>query len=678
MDVCASTFRSPLVLIIVAVAILISVSAILITVSDESEAATATSGPAGNDIKWEFNQTTGALKLYGNGPMWDFRTGGTYGLPGWRELPVKSVTISEGITTIGTKAFEQSGLTRITLPTTLVEIHEDAFRNSSLTRITLPAGIKTIDPYAFVGTSITAINLPEGIEYIGDCAFLETNISSLTIPSSLTSIGNSCFMNTDITSLRVPSTLKRVPSGAFGSTPISTLVIEEGVEVIEGGAFSGIYISELIIPDSITDLAPGSFSSCQNLMTVKLGSGMKTLRGGVFSGCISLENFTLGENITTLERSLFYGCSSLTQFYITAKVNYLVTEQDSTGNAFSGSSIEEIVVDPENKYYESYEGVLFTKSMGTLVCYPPGRDEGTYSIPESVYAIEDYAFLSRMDSVNIPDSVVSIGKQAIWAKNLVIPDTVSFIDEKGVGAEKLTIGNGIRQIYASMFFGGGIKVLILGANVGIIGEDMKELTSLEEVQISNENKALTSIGGIVYDKNVRNLILVPPAMTGTYMMPNTVEYISPECFCHSKLTHITFSENLKAIGGAAFKGNLNIKSVKIPSKVMSIGAEAFSDCTNLEMVYFETSVKPSMGYHTFYLGDMHKWGHLRVYSTLQDGFLDRYAGKYTKVEYYDSEGGAPSLLEETLNNPFYIVIIVIIGSAALVVAERYISKRRQQ
>lgn len=677
MDVCSRIVRRPLLLAIAAAVVLSACVALITAESDGSDAADNPTGRAGNDLEWEYKTSTGTLRISGTGPMWDFDMGGMYGLPGWRNYTVNTVTISEGVTTVGKNAFTQPSIAKVTLPSTVVEIHSYSFSNTSLTRVTLPAGLKTIGEYAFVGTQISSLTLPEGIEYIGEAAFAETNITSLTIPASLRLLGPQCFRNTNITSLTIPSTMKSVSQMAFSSSPISNLTIEEGVETIEGAAFSNIMIRDLVIPDSITRLDTGAFSSCQNLASVRLGAGMKELNGGVFNGCSSLQNVVLGENITKLDRCLFSGCPNLKRFNITATVNYLVTDKESNGNPFTNSSLVEITVDPKNKYYESFEGVLFTKSMGSLVAYPPGKEADSYTIPACVFSVEDYAFYGvKMDTIIIPDSVVSIGRRAINVNTLVVPDNVSQIDYQGISAEHITIGDGIRQVTAEMF-GVGLKVLILGANVGTIGEDMKRINSLEEVLISNRNKVLTSLGGIVYDKNVRNLILVPAAMEGTYMMPNTVEYISAECFCYVKFTHITLSDNLKAIGGAAFRDNKYITSIKIPSKVISIGGEAFSGCTNLEMVYFETPIKPSMGYHTFYLGDVHNWGNIRVYSTLPEGFMDRYAGKFTKVEYYDSEEGEPSLLEETLSNPLYVVIIVTVFSASLVVAERYISRRRK-
>lgn len=679
MDIYANTIGHQRFPIIVAVVILVVSAALILSVSDITDADEPTSGNAGNDITWSYNTSTKILKITGAGDMWDFSLGGTYGLAGWRDLPFSTVQISEGITSIGDNAFTKSTVTKVQLPTSLVEIGTNAFSYTELSMVKFPAKLKTISSYAFTGTKLASIDLPEGLTSLGESAFADTPLSSLEIPSSLVSIGYGCFMRTNISDLTIPSTMKVVSNGAFSSSTITNLIIEEGVERIGDSAFSNTYISHLTIPDSVTDLNQFAFSNCNQLISVTLGAGMKKLASNVFYSCKNLQSVTLGENITTLERCLFYGCTRLVEFTITAKVNYLEINPESSGNPFTSSSLMNIIVDPANKYYESLDGVVFTKSLGTIFAYPPGRMDESYVIPDATFAVEDYAFYgTHLKNIVIPDTVVSLGKMSISVETLVLPDSVSLVADKAISAVHLTVGDGIREIYATMFSSTSVlRTLVLGANVGTIGEDMKGMMYLESVEITNRNKVLTSIGGIVYDKNVKNLILVPPAMAGSYIMPNTVEYIGPESFSNSKFTNIVLSENLKVIGGAAFRNNLFITSIKIPSKVMSIGGEAFSGCFNLEMVYFETSVKPYMGFHTFYLGDVDNWGDLRVYSTLPEGFMDRYAGKYTVIEYYDSKDGSTFFLEEALGNPFYVIGAVLALSIALVLAEHYISKRRQ-
>ena len=58
-------------------------------------------------------------------------------------------------------------------------------------------------------------------------------------------------------------------------------------------------------------------------------------------------------------------------------------------NPFSKISVAE-----ENPYYASRDGVLFTKDLDTLLCYPCGRPGSDYLVPDEVLAIGTEAFLN--------------------------------------------------------------------------------------------------------------------------------------------------------------------------------------------------------------------------------------------------------------------------------------------
>ena len=57
-----------------------------------------------------------------------------------------------------------------------------------------------------------------------------------------------------------------------------------------------------------------------------------------------------------------------------------------------GKTIKAINVDEDNKVYTSVNGVLFTKSMYTLIQYPLASTASTYSIPKETTEIAYGAF----------------------------------------------------------------------------------------------------------------------------------------------------------------------------------------------------------------------------------------------------------------------------------------------
>jgi len=74
-----------------------------------------------------------------------------------------------------------------------------------------------------------------------------------------------------------------------------------------------------------------------------------------------------------------------------------------------------IMVDTRNPVYSDVDGVLFNQSLTTLVAYPGGIT-GSYTVPECVTNIGDYAFedCQNLTSVTIPSSVTSIGDDAFY------------------------------------------------------------------------------------------------------------------------------------------------------------------------------------------------------------------------------------------------------------------------
>ena len=78
------------------------------------------------------------------------------------------------------------------------------------------------------------------------------------------------------------------------------------------------------------------------------------------------------------------------------------------------SGLKSFEVESGNKNYYAESGVLFTKDKATLVCYPGGKLEESYTIPSSVTEIGWEAFKGcrGLKEVTIPSSVTEIGREA--------------------------------------------------------------------------------------------------------------------------------------------------------------------------------------------------------------------------------------------------------------------------
>lgn len=148
----------------------------------------------GSNILWAYDEETKTLALKGTGKMQDY---GTRSKRGWKNLDVKNLIVSEGITTIGERAFfEQSSLENVYLPSTIDSILYYAFAStSSMKKVVLSEGVKVLYDNSFYGTGLTEITFPSTLQSIGNYAFQYCQFTSVVIPESVTFIGHGAFYN---------------------------------------------------------------------------------------------------------------------------------------------------------------------------------------------------------------------------------------------------------------------------------------------------------------------------------------------------------------------------------------------------------------------------------------------------------------------------------------------------
>ena len=114
-----------------------------------------------------------------------------------------SITLSEGLESIGTEAFRNCALSAIpTLPSTLKTIYNYTFADNSYAAGTLviPANVETIGNYAFYNlSSLDAIDIQSTkLQTIGAYAFANTKTEEITLPATITSIGTGAFSNVSL------------------------------------------------------------------------------------------------------------------------------------------------------------------------------------------------------------------------------------------------------------------------------------------------------------------------------------------------------------------------------------------------------------------------------------------------------------------------------------------------
>ena len=245
-----------------------------------ANAFAAATGRCGDSITWTLDDSDN-LTLSGSGEMWDY----VYNDSPFKDSGIKTVTIGDGITSIGDYAFFGcTGLTELTLPNSVTSIGDYAFYGcSGLTELTLPRSVASIGNSAFSGCSgMTELTLPSSVASIGSWAFDGcSGMTELTLPSSVTRIGNSAFSEcSGLAKITVERGNSRYDSrdncNSIIDTETNTLIvgcknsiIPNGVRSIGYGAFRGCSgLTELILPSSVTSIRSDAFYGCSGLAKI--------------------------------------------------------------------------------------------------------------------------------------------------------------------------------------------------------------------------------------------------------------------------------------------------------------------------------------------------------------------------------------------------------------------------
>lgn len=507
------------------------------------------------------------------------------------------------------------------------------------------------------------------------------NATHVTFGEGITYIGKSALRyNHNVNSVSLPSTLVSIGQNAFSGTAISTISFPASLESIGTMAFSNTDLVDVVIPDHVTYLGPSAFAKCLKLKSLKIGAGIREIQQGLFANTPKLEYVELGPNTQTINRWLTTD-SGLTSLYIPASVIWIST---SAFSARSSDNIMEVNVDPDNRYYASIDGVLYNNDCTELIRYLPGSTETSFTMPDSVLYLSDNAFLysENLLYISLSENLQYIGSDAfsycISLKELIIPDSVTQVAKNGVSTggtlDLLSFGTGITDVDGRSFpslsdvrrveFSEAIRKI----DTGLLHRN----ASLEYVEVHKDSVYYSSAFGILYNANMSQLLATPSMMEGTLTLPESVTHIADHAFDGSNLDYVFLSGSIHVIGNGSFS-NASINSIIIPDTVTIIGNNAFEGCGSLRFVYFVADTPPSIGVGAFDTG-----GELRVYSSMQRGFIDSYYGDATPVSYHESEVFYSNTVDRILREPVYIVIIMLVIALGLIVSERLVARRTER
>ncbi|OCN00044.1 hypothetical protein A7X67_11830 [Clostridium sp. W14A] len=442
------------------------------------------------------------------------------------------LSLPDGVTAVADGAFEECfGLTGVVFPDSVTSIGAGAFVDcEKLSSVTFGADsrLETIGEDAFeYCSSLQSVELPPSVDSISEWAFeacINLKSVALTPSEKLTVADDSFFHCTNLRNLylvgdsasdTLPSfsnTFLFAENGAGGYKLTKYTGTKAGILIPK--TLYGKAVSPQIDPDSLEKTETVVYCDGKDLYQDK---ACTQVIDDSFRGLVTEVRFIDG--VTSIFDNALRDCSSLTKVTIPASV----TSDNSSVRSwtFDGcSQLTEIDVEEGNTAYSSKDGVLYNSDGKTLIVCPEGRS-GTFSIPEGVTGIGEYAFrqCSYLDRIRISDSVRSIGS---WA--------------------------------------------------------FMSCTKLSEINVNGGNATYSSKDGVLYNHDKTTLIFCPEGKSGTFSVPEGVEAIGEDAFedC-TGLTDVTISKSVRQIGEDAFFRCTALTRVVLKGSLDAIGEDAFRE-----------------------------------------------------------------------------------------------------
>jgi len=193
-------------------------------------------------------------------------------------------------------------------------------------------------------------------------------------------------------------------------------------------------------PERFSSLNPYIFENNPSLTTVRFDNNLyyeviedviyrKEDHGLIYypSG-LEAESFTIPENVTEIYPAAFFDNQNLITLTINENIGII-----NTGVFYQMHSLEEFIVEENNEYLYTIDGVLYTESHA-LLAYPVAKAGADYEVLDGTVTIAPGAFWGQkhLENITLPVGLKYIGYNAFNSvekiKTIDLPSTVILID----------------------------------------------------------------------------------------------------------------------------------------------------------------------------------------------------------------------------------------------------------
>ncbi len=260
--------------------------------------------------------------------------------------------------------------------------------------------------------------------------------------------------------------------------------------------------------------------------------GTESMGRSAFGYNERLTRLTVPEDVTELTEGALWGLMALKDIVLPASLVRI-----DNNSLPGGGSLERITVADNNLYYQSFDGVLFTRDGKTLVDFPSGRG-GYYDIPPGTTTIREGAFGTNvsLESLTVPEGITEL-----------LDGTLSHME--------------------------GLTQLSLPASLRSIGEwALPRYGALEQITVAEGNEHYQTYEGVLFSRDGKTLLLYPAGRDGKYEIPPGTLFLAGNAFGDNEgLTGVTVPDGVTALPRYLFSNAGNLEEIYLPASLREIG-----------------------------------------------------------------------------------------------------------
>ncbi len=159
----------------------------------------------------------------------------------YRYYPYQELSLPESVETIKRGCFANSKLTSFTFPAKVTAVPDECFfLSNDLESINLPEGLTSIGSAAFEGTKIQELLMPDGVNQVGEGFLSGIKLKKIKWSQSLTELSVRAMRGSQLDELHIPDQITKIGESCFYQSTIKRIWFHQNISSLGLGFINGM------------------------------------------------------------------------------------------------------------------------------------------------------------------------------------------------------------------------------------------------------------------------------------------------------------------------------------------------------------------------------------------------------------------------------------------------------